>query len=52
VSADDNWNSGVATPPFRSTDARAVYGPRGRGGKLPVTAFLTTGSTAIGSTMR
>jgi hypothetical protein len=52
VSADDNWNSGVATPPFRSTDARAVYGPRGRGGALPVTAFLTTGSTAVGSTMR
>ncbi|GAA4889551.1 hypothetical protein GCM10023237_03740 [Streptomyces coeruleoprunus] len=51
VSARNNWDSGVATPPFRSTDASSVYGARKADGSLPATAFLTTGSTTIGSTM-
>ncbi|MGK5692723.1 right-handed parallel beta-helix repeat-containing protein [Streptomyces sp. URMC 128] len=51
VSAGNNWDSGVATPPFRSTDAKGAYGARGAGGALPATTFLTTGSTTIGSTM-
>jgi hypothetical protein len=51
VSAGNNWDSGVATPPFTSTDAKSAYAARGAGGALPATTFLTTGSTAIGSTM-
>jgi hypothetical protein len=51
VSAANSWDSGVSTPGFRSTDATSAYGPRKPGGSLPATAFLTTGSTAIGSTM-
>ncbi|MGW6055633.1 right-handed parallel beta-helix repeat-containing protein [Streptomyces sp. NPDC055189] len=51
VSAANNWDSGVATPAFRSKDATTVYGARQAGGALPATAFLTTGSTSIGSTM-
>ncbi|WP_406328984.1 right-handed parallel beta-helix repeat-containing protein [Streptomyces sp. NBC_00203] len=51
VSAANNWDSGVSTPSFKSTDATAAYGVRSSGGSLPVTSFLTTGSTTIGSTM-
>jgi hypothetical protein len=51
VSAANNWDSGVATPAFRSVDAATVYGARGSDGSLPTTAFLTTGSTTIGTTM-
>lgn len=51
VSAGNNWDSGVATPAFLSTDASSVYGARKADGSLPATAFLTTGSSTIGSTM-
>ncbi|MCG7210700.1 right-handed parallel beta-helix repeat-containing protein [Streptomyces arenae] len=51
VSAANNWDGGVATPAFRSTDATTAYGARGAGGSLPVTTFLTTGSGTIGATM-
>ncbi|WP_030852531.1 right-handed parallel beta-helix repeat-containing protein [Streptomyces sp. NRRL S-475] len=51
VSAGNNWDSGIATPPFRSTDATSAYGARRADGSLPATTFLTTGSTTIGSTM-
>ncbi|MGW2383638.1 right-handed parallel beta-helix repeat-containing protein [Streptomyces sp. NPDC001658] len=51
VSAANNWDAGVVTPSFRSTDAAAASGARRSGGGLPVTAFLTTGSSVIGSTM-
>ena len=51
VSAGNNWDSGIATPPFRSTDATTAYGARRADGSLPATTFLTTGSTTIGSTM-
>ncbi|WP_328337755.1 right-handed parallel beta-helix repeat-containing protein [Streptomyces violaceus] len=51
VSAGNNWDSGVATPPFRSTDAAGAYGAREADGSLPAATFLTTGSTTIGSTM-
>ncbi|MFJ1970501.1 right-handed parallel beta-helix repeat-containing protein [Streptomyces sp. NPDC087903] len=51
VSAANNWDSGVGAPAFRSTDATTAYGVRRPDGSLPATAFLTTGSTAIGSTM-
>lgn len=51
VSAANNWDSGVAAPAFRSTDATTAYGVRQAGGALPATPFLTTGSTAIGSAM-
>ncbi|MCX4761073.1 right-handed parallel beta-helix repeat-containing protein [Streptomyces sp. NBC_01275] len=51
VSAANNWDGGVATPSFKSTDASTAYGSRQAGGALPVTTFLTTGSTTIGSTM-
>ncbi|WP_432138287.1 MULTISPECIES: right-handed parallel beta-helix repeat-containing protein [unclassified Streptomyces] len=47
----NNWDPGVATPAFRSTDAGTVYNPRRSDGSLPATAFLTTGSTTIGATM-
>ncbi|MFD5798392.1 right-handed parallel beta-helix repeat-containing protein [Streptomyces diastatochromogenes] len=51
VSAANNWDSGVSTPAFKSTDATAAYGARKSDGSLPATTFLTTGSTTIGSTM-
>ncbi|UUU21104.1 right-handed parallel beta-helix repeat-containing protein [Streptomyces sp. DSM 40750] len=51
VSAANNWDSAVATPAFKSTDASGVYGPRRPDGSLPAITFLTTGSTAVGSTM-
>ncbi|WP_371581169.1 right-handed parallel beta-helix repeat-containing protein [Streptomyces sp. NBC_01314] len=51
VSAANNWDSGVTAPAFRSTDAATAYASRQADGSLPVTTFLTTGSTTIGSTM-
>ncbi|MGW6542690.1 right-handed parallel beta-helix repeat-containing protein [Streptomyces massasporeus] len=51
VSAGNTWDSGIATPPFRSTDATGAAGARRPDGSLPATTFLTTGSTTIGSTM-
>ncbi|MFI6546002.1 right-handed parallel beta-helix repeat-containing protein [Streptomyces prunicolor] len=51
VSAANNWDSGVITPSFKSTDATTAYGARSSSGTLPTTTFLTTGSTAIGATM-
>ncbi|MEU1315710.1 right-handed parallel beta-helix repeat-containing protein [Streptomyces tibetensis] len=51
VSAGNNWDGGVTTPPFRSTDTAGAYGARREDGSLPATAFLTTGSSSIGSTM-
>ncbi|MFC7265143.1 right-handed parallel beta-helix repeat-containing protein [Streptomyces lutosisoli] len=51
VSAANNWDSGVSTPSFKSTDATAAYGVRSSSGSSPSTTFLTTGSTTIGSTM-
>ncbi|MFI8240017.1 right-handed parallel beta-helix repeat-containing protein [Streptomyces sp. NPDC085866] len=51
VSAANNWDSGVSTPVFKSTDATTAYGARKSDGSLPATTFLTTGSAAIGSTM-
>jgi hypothetical protein len=51
VSAGNNWDSGIATPSFVSTDATTAYGSRTSSGSLPATTFLTTGSTTIGSTM-
>ncbi|MFE1383919.1 pectate lyase [Streptomyces sp. NPDC058740] len=51
VSAGNTWDSGIATPPFLSTDPASAYGARKADGSLPATAFLTTGSTTVGSTM-
>lgn len=51
VNAANNWDGGVSTPAFRTTDATTAYGARKADGSLPATTFLTTGSTAIGSTM-
>ncbi|MFF1295463.1 MULTISPECIES: right-handed parallel beta-helix repeat-containing protein [unclassified Streptomyces] len=51
VSAANNWDGGVSTPSFKSTDATTAYSARKPDGSLPATTFLTTGSTAIGSTM-
>ena len=51
VSAANNWDGGVGTPAFKSTDATTAYGARKPDGSLPATTFLTTGSTTIGSTM-
>ncbi|MEU9153348.1 right-handed parallel beta-helix repeat-containing protein [Streptomyces sp. NPDC048417] len=51
VSAANSWDGGVSTPAFKSTDATSAYGARQTSGALPVTVFLTTGSTTIGSTM-
>lgn len=51
VSSGNNWDSGIATPAFRSTNAATTYNARQPGGSLPVTTFLTTGSTTIGATM-
>ncbi|WP_406370797.1 pectate lyase [Streptomyces sp. NBC_00647] len=51
TSAGNNWDSGISTPAFKSTDATSTYKARQTGGALPVTTFLTTGSTTIGATM-
>ncbi|MFF5962218.1 right-handed parallel beta-helix repeat-containing protein [Streptomyces collinus] len=51
VSAGNTWDSGTATPSFRSTDPAGAYGARRADGSLPRTTFLTTGSTTVGSTM-
>jgi hypothetical protein len=51
VSSGNNWDSGISTPAFRSTDATSTYNARQANGALPVTTFLTTGSTTIGATM-
>ncbi|TPQ19918.1 right-handed parallel beta-helix repeat-containing protein [Streptomyces sporangiiformans] len=51
VSSGNNWDSGISTPAFRSTDATSTYNARQSNGALPVTTFLTTGSTTIGATM-
>ena len=51
ASAANNWDTGVSTPAFKSTDATTAYASRQASGALPVTAFLTTGSTTVGSTM-
>jgi hypothetical protein len=50
-SAGNNWDSGVSTPAFKSTDASSCYNARKSDGSLPATTFLTTGSTTIGATM-
>ncbi|MFG2130131.1 right-handed parallel beta-helix repeat-containing protein [Streptomyces sp. NPDC048751] len=52
VSAANNWDAGVSTPPFTSTDATSAYGARKADGSLPATVFLTTGSTSTGSPMK
>ncbi|WP_156723755.1 right-handed parallel beta-helix repeat-containing protein [Streptomyces apocyni] len=52
VSAANNWDSGVATPTFKSTNAGSVYGARQASGALPATTFLTTGTDAIGAPMK
>ncbi|MEV0181522.1 pectate lyase [Streptomyces sp. NPDC050625] len=51
VSAGNNWDSGISTPSFVSTDASTTYNSRKSDGSLPSTTFLTTGSTSIGATM-
>ncbi|MFD4504729.1 chondroitinase-B domain-containing protein [Streptomyces sp. NPDC058457] len=51
VSAGNNWDSGISTPAFKSTDASTTYNSRQSDGSLPATTFLTTGSTTIGATM-
>ncbi|MGW6887215.1 right-handed parallel beta-helix repeat-containing protein [Streptomyces chartreusis] len=51
LSAGNNWDSGISTPAFRSTDASTAYNARQSNGSLPTTTFLTTGSTTIGATM-
>ncbi|WP_031477333.1 right-handed parallel beta-helix repeat-containing protein [Streptomyces bicolor] len=51
VSQGNSWDSGIATPAFRSTDASTCYNARQSDGSLPATTFLTTGSTTIGATM-
>ncbi|MCL6669701.1 right-handed parallel beta-helix repeat-containing protein [Streptomyces panaciradicis] len=51
TSAGNNWDSGISTPAFRSTDASTVYNARQSDGSLPATTFLTTGSSTIGATM-
>lgn len=51
VSAGNNWDSGIGTPAFLSTDATTCYNARSSSGTLPATTFLTTGSSTIGATM-
>ncbi|MBW8796048.1 MAG: right-handed parallel beta-helix repeat-containing protein [Streptomyces sp.] len=51
VSAANSRDGGVRTPTFKSTYATTAYAARPKGGALPATVFLTTGSTTIGSTM-
>ncbi|WP_307835154.1 right-handed parallel beta-helix repeat-containing protein [Streptomyces adelaidensis] len=51
VSAANNWDSQMAAPALKSTDPASAYASRQANGSLPVTTFLTTGSTAVGTTM-
>ena len=51
TSSGNNWDSGISTPSFVSTDASTTYNSRSSSGTLPTTTFLTTGSTTIGATM-
>ncbi|MBO1335253.1 chondroitinase-B domain-containing protein [Streptomyces sp. VRA16 Mangrove soil] len=51
TSAGNNWDAGISTPSFVSTDASTTYNARSSSGTLPATTFLTTGSTTIGATM-
>ena len=51
TSSGNNWDSGISTPSFISTDASTTYNARSSSGTLPSTTFLTTGSTTIGATM-
>lgn len=51
ASAGNNWDSGISTPSFISTNATTCYNARQSSGTLPTTTFLTTGSTTIGATM-
>jgi hypothetical protein len=51
VSAANNWDSGVGTPAFKTTDATTARGAREADGSLPATPFLATGSTVIGTAM-
>jgi hypothetical protein len=51
VSQGNNWDPGIATPSFVSTDATTTYNARQSDGSLPATSFLTTGSSTIGATM-
>ncbi|WP_327716347.1 pectate lyase [Streptomyces sp. NBC_00490] len=51
TSSGNNWDSGIATPSFISTNASTTYNARSSSGTLPATTFLTTGSTTIGATM-
>ncbi|MDT3400264.1 right-handed parallel beta-helix repeat-containing protein [Streptomyces sp. B1866] len=52
VSQRDNWNPGVPTPSFVTTDAAGVSGERRPGGALPATAFLVVADgSGIGSPM-
>jgi hypothetical protein len=51
TSAGNNWDSGISTPSFVSTDATTCYNARSSSGALPATTFLTTGSSTIGATM-
>ncbi|MEV6350321.1 chondroitinase-B domain-containing protein [Actinoplanes sp. NPDC051851] len=51
TSAGNNWDSGISTPSFISTDASTCYNARSSSGTLPTTTFLTTGSSTIGATM-
>ncbi|MFJ5306262.1 pectate lyase [Streptomyces sp. NPDC088350] len=51
TSAGNNWDSGISTPSFVSTDASTTYNARSSSGTLPTTTFLTTGSSTIGATM-
>ncbi|MBO0513471.1 right-handed parallel beta-helix repeat-containing protein [Streptomyces beijiangensis] len=51
TSSGNNWDTGISTPSFLSTDATTAYNARGSDGSLPATTFLTTGSSSIGATM-
>ncbi|NEA66064.1 pectate lyase [Streptomyces sp. SID12488] len=51
TSSGNNWDSGIPTPSFVSTNASTTFNSRATDGTLPATAFLTTGSSTIGSTM-
>lgn len=52
VSQGNNWDSGVATPSFFTTDPTAVRDARQPGGALPATGFLNvSGGRGLGSTM-
>ena len=48
VSSGNNWDSGISTPAFRSTDASSTYNARSTSGTLPTTTFLTTGTPPSG----